>query len=133
MSDTSTTITPEDQRPPKPDTPLPPNYQWVWVEERTDSHGKVNRAHWRKWPTRFKPKAPAKKRGPKPGRPRFTSELHAVHLYEQLAVPLAFFVGRGGDIWEQEIIRNCQKAIEDARTFINRFTSTGEHDETDST
>src|SRR5262245_45090572 len=58
---------------------------------------------------------------PEESRPRRTGQLHATHVWEQLGIPLAYFTGRGRRE-NESIIRECVKAIENARNFINQFT-----------
>lgn len=127
-------ITPVSERPPTPpDNLLPPNYQWVWVEERVDGRGKKNKAHWRKWPIKMgkgnKMKNPVG-RPPKAVRPQFTGRDHAVYVYERLAIPLAYFAALSdmGFGPKHEAHQACIKAIDDARTFVDRFTG-GNDDE----
>ena len=125
--DPSPTKPPEEKRPPKPDTPLKPGYKWTWVKDRTDKRGRFSKQHWRQWPIKMKnfKTTPPKQRGPKPGKPRFVGQAHAVHVYEQLAIPMAYFTaisGRVGMGPTHEAVQACIKAIDDARMFVNRFT-----------
>ena len=76
------------------------------------------------------------KPGPKQGKPRFTTALHAEHLYEQLAVPLAFLYGMrfNDDATSPSamMLYRCRTAIEEAMTFLDRFTTrNGDINDTD--
>ena len=128
--DPSPTKPPEEKRPPKPDTPLKPGYKWTWVKDRTDKRGRFSKQHWRQWPIKMKnfKTTPPKQRGPKPGKPRFTGQTHAVHVYEGLDVPIALLLGlRTSQRVENDFqyiatINKALRKIDDARVFINRFT-----------
>jgi hypothetical protein len=115
----------DDQRPPKPH----PDAQWVPDVPLPD--GKVRHAHWRmpKGQGVKTHKSKRRKPGPKPGKPRNTTSMHAVFLWERLAVPIALLNGIAiGNLWPRDgklntSVQEALKAIEEARDFVNRFTS----------
>jgi hypothetical protein len=75
-----------------------------------------------------------KKRGPAPGKPRFTTATHARYIYDQLDAPLALLLGMKltvaptqteSDYLTRAMISRSLIALNEARVFISRFTTEG--------
>jgi len=117
---------PPTNRPPPPEN-IPPDKKAVWVVAHASSKGKHIPGKWRVINRRVKPNA--KKRGPKLGQPRMTNVAHASYVLERLDPVVAFIQGialhnrHPYDDDLADILRICRHALYDARSFINRFTT----------